>query len=177
MNCASSPREELRARWIVEGERGERVEHAVLAGDAAVEGFDADDGDDVFRRHAGVLVRLLEPRAMLAHELRAFGDALLGHEALAVFVPGRNFFRGLADQLDDLRLRLGLGEQPVDVERLHLVRGGGALDELLDFGAIEIETGAAGERAVRQRGTRRKNEDCCQCKRMAHHEATSFRCE
>ena len=50
--------EEFRARWIVEGEGGERIEHAVLAGDAAVEGFDADDRHHVFRRDAGGLVRL-----------------------------------------------------------------------------------------------------------------------
>ena len=91
---------------------------------------------------------------MVEHELRAFGHALLGHEVLAVLPPGRHLLGGLADELDDLRLRLRLGEQAVDVERLHLVRGGGGFDELLDFGAIEIETGATGERAVRKRETR-----------------------
>ena len=71
---------------------------------------------------------------------------------------GDDFLRGLADQLDDLRLRLGLGEQAIDVERLHLVRRGGGFDESLDFGAIEIEAGATGERAVRESGTRQKGE-------------------
>ena len=84
MNCASSFLKYSRARRIVEGEGGERIEHAVLAGDAAVESFHADDGHHVFGRDAGVLARLLEPRAVLEHELRAFGDALFGHEALAV---------------------------------------------------------------------------------------------
>ena len=155
MNCASSPRKNSRARRIVEGERGERIEHAVLAGDAAVEGFDADDGDHVLGRDAGFLVRLLEPRAVLEHELRAFGDALLGEEALAVLPPGRDLLGGLADQLDDLRLRLGLGEQAVDVERLpSCCAAAVASTNRLDFGAIEIETGATGERAVRECGTR-----------------------
>jgi hypothetical protein len=151
--------EEFSARWIVEGEGAERVEHAVLAGDAAIEGFHADDGDHVLRRHSGFLARLLEPRAMLEHELRAFGDALLGHEARTVFVPGRHAFRGLGHRLDDLRLRLGLREQAIDFERFHLLRRRGCFDERANLGAIEIEPGATGERAVRERETREKQCD------------------
>ena len=46
--------EEARARRIVEGERGEGVDHAEATGVAAVVGLDADDGDHEFRRHAEI---------------------------------------------------------------------------------------------------------------------------
>ncbi len=72
---------------------------------------------------------------------------------MPVLVPGRNLFRRLADQLDDLGLRLGLGEQSIDFQRLDLLIGRGGFDELLYFGAIEIETRAARERAIRDSGT------------------------
>ena len=49
--------EELLARRIVERERDQRIEHAVLAGDAAVVGLDADDRDDDLRRHAVLACR------------------------------------------------------------------------------------------------------------------------
>ena len=65
----------------------------------------------------------------------------------------------------------------IDVERLHLVGRRGCLDELLDLDAIEIESGATRERAVRESETRRKEKCDCQYERMTHHEATSFRCE
>ena len=43
---------EFRARRVVEGEGGECVEHAVVAGIAPVQRFDADDRDDHLFRHA-----------------------------------------------------------------------------------------------------------------------------
>jgi hypothetical protein len=53
MKFISSLREKIRAVIagvrVVEGQRGQRVEHAVAAGDAAVVGLHADDGDDVLR--------------------------------------------------------------------------------------------------------------------------------
>ena len=94
------------------------------------------------------LCALLEARAMFEHELRAFGDALLGEKALAVLPPRRHLLGRLADGLDDLRLRLGLGEQAVHVERLHFLRGRGGFDEFADLGAIEIETGATGRTSL-----------------------------
>jgi len=136
MNCASSPRKK-----------------SPRAGDAPVEGLDADDRHHVFGRDAGVAMRLLEPRPVLEHELRALGDALFGEEALAVLPPGRHLFRGLGDQLDDLGLRLGLGEQAVDLERFDLLRRGGGVDELADLRTIEVEAVTAGERSVREGGT------------------------
>jgi hypothetical protein len=146
-------------------------------GDAAVKGFHADDGHHVFRRYAGFPLRLLQAGAMLHHELSALLDALLGHEPGAVFVPGGDTFGRLGDQLDDLGLRLGLGEQAVDIERLELVRGGGGFDELADLGAIQIEARAALERAIRQGGTRYKSGDQSEYIRVMRHEAMSFRWE
>ena len=49
--------EKSRARRIVERERRQRIEHVVLAGDAAVVGLDADDRDDELGRHAVLACR------------------------------------------------------------------------------------------------------------------------
>ena len=101
-----------------------------------------------------------------------------GEEAVAVLPPGRDLFGRLADQLDDLRLRLGLGEQAIHLERLHLLLGRDGLHELADLGAIEIEAVTSDERSVRECGTgdeQQRNDPCISD--AAHHDATSFRCE
>ena len=114
----------IAARRIVERERRERIEHAVAARDAAVQRFDADDGDDVFRRHAALGGDALEGLAVLLPELHAVGDALLGEEALAILPPRRaRFSAGLLMSSMIFGCGSALGEQlrqRVAVERVAL---------------------------------------------------------
>jgi hypothetical protein len=92
--------EEGRARRVIEGQRGERVDHAMAAGVLAVEGLDADDGHDVARRHAVLLLGARQRAAVGAPELDAAGDARLGDELRAVVLPHRLLGRR-ADQVED----------------------------------------------------------------------------
>ncbi len=48
---------------------------------------------------------------MVLPELRAQRDALFGQKPIAIFPPRTHPLRGLRDHLDDLGLRLGLGQQ------------------------------------------------------------------
>ena len=82
------PAEEIGARRIVEGERGERVDHAPAAGVAAVVGFHANDRDDVFLRHAVDAPRARQHVAVARPELDPGADALRVDEDTAVDLPG-----------------------------------------------------------------------------------------
>src|SRR6267143_3826190 len=97
-----------RARRVVEGESGERVEHAPAAGVAAIEGLHADDRDHVFGRHAVLALRALERLAVGVPERDAVGNAPLGEEGRAVFLPGaalRRSLHRLQHRLGALRAR------------------------------------------------------------------------
>src|SRR5207302_289642 len=84
-----------RARRVVEGESGERVDHAPAAGVAAIEGLHAEDRDYVFGRHAVLVLGALERLAVGVPERDALGNALLGEETRAVFLPGAALRRSL----------------------------------------------------------------------------------
>jgi hypothetical protein len=91
--------EEAGAWRVVEGKRSEGVDHPPVAGVAAVESLDADDGDDVFRRHAVFLLGPLQGIAVFLPELHAFVHAALGEQRRAVFLPGAYALGRAADRL------------------------------------------------------------------------------
>ena len=94
-----------RARRVVEGERRERVEHAVLAGDAAVERLDADDADDHVRRDAGVLVRPCRASSRCSGQNATPASMRSSVRKWSRYcVQGMTSSAGLRHQLDDARL-------------------------------------------------------------------------
>ena len=104
--------EEVRARRVVEGERGQRVHHAPLAHVAAVVGFDADDRNDDLLRHAVLGLGASKRAGVLGGESHAVRDMALVDEDRPVVAPRANPWRGgRADCLEDLGLARGEGEQ------------------------------------------------------------------
>ena len=185
------PAEVLAARRVVEAQRHERIEHAVTALQAAEVGLDAGDAQQVFGLHLPLHGNGVEQFAMLAPQPGAGIDALVIQEARAVFPPGQRFLGGPVHRLDDLRLRLGLAEDRVDLRARH-ARGRQLLDEGCDLGAFEIEPGMSGQCALRRRrpgriaraGGRQRRGAVQGAKQregqergVRHHELTSFRCE
>ena len=77
----------LAAGWEVKGQRGQRVDDAEVAGDAPVEGFDADDGHHDVGGHAPAVLRFLQPGFVVAPEGHARSDALRVDETCAVGGP------------------------------------------------------------------------------------------
>ncbi len=72
---------------IVERERGQRVDHAEVAGVAAVDRLDAEDADDDLGRHAEVAFGPREQRVVVLPEAEARGKADWLDEARAVDGP------------------------------------------------------------------------------------------
>ncbi len=140
----------------IECQRGERVEHAIAAHDAAVLRLDADDGDDVFGRDAALGRDPFEPVAILFPELHALGNAFFGEKARAIFPPRRDFLGRLADQLDDLRLGLRRTQHLQELGATDLVALRDLIDECLDVGPLEIEVLRV---RIRARGQQRKRCD------------------
>ena len=103
--------EKRRARRIVECERRQRIEHAVLAGHAAVAGFDADDRDDDLGRHAVFLADSVEQLAIGAIELDAVVDALVADEDRPVILPRLGRFGRTRDRVENALLHLCAGER------------------------------------------------------------------
>ena len=137
--------EVARARRVVEGERRERVHHAELAGDAAKEGFAADDADDDVRRDAARFRDAVDVLAIEVPERDAGVDALGGEEVLAVGVPRHHGLGRFRDELDDARLDCRVGQhgvEPLGVEAMLLLH---LLGEGADVLARKVE------RARRQR--------------------------
>ena len=100
-----------RARGIIECQGGERIDHPIAAGHPAVVGFDADNGDDDFRRHTGLPLGPLQGGTVLRVEFQPLLQALVVEEYLAVFIPGLALLRRAGDGLEDTLLPLGAGEQ------------------------------------------------------------------
>src|SRR6185437_9073234 len=86
--------EEFSPCRIVEAQRGQRVQHAVRAGQAAIVGLDADDGGQVLGRDAAAHTGLIERLAVRDPEFRALADAPFGEEDRAVLGPGPAFSAG-----------------------------------------------------------------------------------
>ena len=71
----------------IEGQRGQRVQHAVAAQLLAVQGFHADDADDDLCRHAVLPFGALQRRAVGLPERDAGADADRVDEAAAIQAP------------------------------------------------------------------------------------------
>ena len=67
-------REIFAARGIVEGQRAERIEYTIAAHDAAVEGLDTGDGEQVFGRHTPLERNALQRRLLLIPQREACLD-------------------------------------------------------------------------------------------------------
>jgi len=77
------------ARWVIERQRGEGIQHAVAAGLAPV-AVSTPRMPQVFTRHLVLRGDLLERDLMIEPEARALADALGAHEVIAVFPPRRD---------------------------------------------------------------------------------------
>ena len=124
--------EEFGARRILERQRGQRLKHAEAAGIAAVFGFDADDGDDDFRRYAIERTGLDQLPLVFQPEAHAAVDAAVVQEARPVAFP--RALQGRArrlDQLQNLGVRPGFGElaeQGIGIEAVTLLKVAGKVD-------------------------------------------------
>ena len=108
--------EEFLARRVVEGERRERIEHAVAAGVAPVVRLDAEDGHDVLRRAPGTARRRARARrGARSRTARRRRCAPAVRKRSLVLPPRRDLLHRPGHGLDDLRLRLRRGQQ-----RLHV---------------------------------------------------------
>ena len=103
--------EECLAGRVIEGERRERVDHAVLADVFAVERLDADDAEQDVHGDAACGLGPLEFGLLLAMDLGATRDATLDQELGPVLVPRQRALGRLRDRLQDRWLRFDLREQ------------------------------------------------------------------
>jgi len=127
------------ARRVIERERRERIEHAVVPGDAPVLGLDAENRHQVFGGDLIAAGDLLERILVVEPEMGALADALLGQEVLAVLPPRRHLLGGTGHDLDDLRLWLRLLEDCAHVLAVESVMAHHAVDELRDLGTLQVE--------------------------------------
>ncbi|CUI47904.1 Uncharacterised protein [Achromobacter sp. 2789STDY5608621] len=149
---------------IVEGQRGQRVQHAEIAHVAAIQRFNADDRGDDRGRDAEALRGLVELVAMLVVELHAPADALGLDEARAVGQPAAPDLLARGRRRDQARHR-GVVARAFEGGDHRLERqvalGGQAFDEAAHLGAQDAAGGEGGRAIVRQFGTggRRRGSD------------------
>ncbi|MNS78231.1 hypothetical protein D3C72_1118350 [compost metagenome] len=95
---------------VVEAQGRQGIDHPVVAGVAAKEGFHADDGDDVLRRHAVFLLGTGQHRFVLAPEVHTAGDARVGDEHRPVVLPRLYPFGRARNGVEDRLFALHLTE-------------------------------------------------------------------
>ena len=141
--------EEIGAPRVVEGEGGQRLEHAEASGIAPVLRFDTDDGDDDFLGHAVHGTGLGQGEAVFLPEADAVVDAAIVDEARAVAFPGalQRRRRGL-DQLQHLGVRADLPELLEDGTGVE----GVALRQFLREGDDRRVAGKGGGRGMGEAG-------------------------
>ena len=79
--------EQFGARWIVEGQGGERRQRLEVAGVAAVDRLDADDGDDDLGRHAELAGGTFQLVRVFVPERTATVDTGVVEETRPVVLP------------------------------------------------------------------------------------------
>lgn len=94
----------------------------------AVFGFDADDGDDDFGRHAVLALHRLQGGGVVFPELHAAGDAGFGHEDFAVLKPGLTLGR-LGHRIQNRLLDVDGFEQTAQFRFVETVLLGHLFDE------------------------------------------------
>ena len=164
------------AGWVVEGECGQRIQHAVLAGDGAVESFHADDADDGLRRHTPCRCNTFERLAVGLPKGHAFANAPFRNEARAILEPRLGLFRRPVHRFDDGGLRGGRqqhGVYPRGVEAM--------LADHLGAEAAHVFTGVVHRQRCRCHPARyeraEKHRDEAGCREGATVQRTSFRWE
>ncbi|MOA17041.1 hypothetical protein D3C78_1372820 [compost metagenome] len=96
----------------------EAVEHRVAAHLAAIEGLDADDGDDQGGGHSIGLLGPGQHLGVTLPEADPVADPVLGHEQRAVAVPGLGL-PGPAYGIEDLLAQLRLGGGGLQLGQRH----------------------------------------------------------
>ena len=145
-------------RGIVERQCRERIEHAIVAGDAPVAGLDPEDGHQVLGRHLVRRGHALERLAMIGPELRPVVHALGIEEVLAVLPPRGDLLDRPAHHVDDLLLRSGLLQQPLHVLALEPIVLRNLGDEGGNFRAMQVEARRQRRRVGRLRERPRAGE-------------------
>src|SRR5690606_31312379 len=102
-------------RRVIEAQGGQGIEHPVIAGVAAIEGFHADDRHDHRGRHAVFALGAAQCLLVFAPEIHTTGDTRLGDEDRPVFLPGLYPLGWLGDGIQNGLLALGFGEQGLEL--------------------------------------------------------------
>jgi len=95
---------------IVESERGQRINHPVIAGITSEKGLDADDRHDDLCRYAVFLLGTGQHGLVLAPEVHTTGDARVGDEHRAIFFPLLDPLGGLGDGVENRLFALSLAK-------------------------------------------------------------------
>ena len=147
---------------IVEGEGGERGDHALAALVGAVAGLDAPDRDDDFARHAESVLDRIEQAAQFADAADAVRQARLRHQRIEIVADRASVFRLLARQPRDFGVVGHVGQRAVEG-----VAGDAALlreraqrfdiaAEGAGFGLGGLRGGGGGERRTRRAAAARQ---------------------
>jgi hypothetical protein len=129
---------------VIERQRRQGIEHAVVAGSVAVRGFDAEDRDQILRRNACLQARLVQLRAVREPEVGTFLNAFFIDEYGLVVIPGLGLLSRLVHRFDDRRLSLSYAQQlaqPAPVEGVLLRH---RVDELSDVRPAYIQRSGLG---------------------------------
>ncbi len=139
---------QLGARRVVEGQRGECREGFEAPGIAAIEGFDADDGDDELGWHAGERLRFRQRCAMSLPESPSGGKAARLDETAAISLPGAHARIGRRlDRLEHRGERFGAGKERAKHCAVKTMSLAHLNDESLHVGAFRVAGGVEREGA------------------------------
>ena len=121
----------------MEREGRERIDHTITANVCAVGGFNTDDGDDHFRRHAIGVGGTQHGRLVGTPERSTVANALIGDEDSAVLVPGFDLLGRLGDQLDDAIDTVDVGKRAAQVGGIEAMLFIHVVDETLHRRGVE----------------------------------------
>ena len=141
-NCSSSLRKKALPRRVVEGERGERIQHAVAAEDAPVERLDSEDRHDVLRGHLVLARRCARGTPWCSFQNCTPSSMRSGVRKCSRYShQGDDLLDRAVHRLDDLRLRLRGLQQRVHLLAAQAIAADDLVHEGHDLGALEVEAG------------------------------------